>query len=97
MKKQKRKSKKIGQAWEVKVQKSINSGSLWFSKGDLLTPTRLIECKYTSKKGYRITSKILEKLWEEALDSNKLPVLIIGIENDKEIWKLVVHIEKEVK
>jgi hypothetical protein len=69
-------SKKKGSKFEDKVQKCINSGSLWFDKGDLKTEDYLIESKFTEKKAFRITTKILQKLWEEALDRNKLPALV---------------------
>ena len=88
-------SKKIGNKFEEKVQKCINSGALWFDKGDLKTEDFLIECKVTEKKGYRITTKVLEKLWNEALDRNKLPALIIGIKDENSKWILNVQVQKE--
>jgi len=88
-------SKKIGNKFEEKVQKCINSGALWFDKGDLKVGDYLVECKYTEKKGYRITTKVLKKLWEEALDRNKLPALVVGIKDENETWILNVSITKE--
>jgi len=96
-KRKKKRSKKIGQKFEKKVQKTINSGSLWFNKGDLQTKDYVIECKFTEKKSYRISTKMLDKLWEESLDANKLPLLIIGIENKNCKYTLKVDISKEVK
>jgi hypothetical protein len=70
---------------------------LWFDKGDLKTSDYLIECKMTDQKAYRITAKLLEKLWYEALTANKLPVLVVGL-RDKDIeWILNVHIERKIK
>lgn len=94
------KSKIKGQKFESKVQKAINSGSLWFDKGDLKTQDYLIECKYTDKKGFRITTKMLKKIFNDAFDSNKFPVLVIGIQDDKDknvIWLLNVNIKRKIK
>lgn len=93
----KKSNKRKGQESEDRVQKTINSGALSFDKGDLKTDDYLIECKYTEKKGYRITKKILQKLWDEAFDSNKLPKLIIEIEDESCRWLLNIEINKEVK
>jgi len=87
-------NKRKGTEYENKVFKCLSSGSLWFDKGDIKTDTHLIDCKYTEKKGFRITSKILQKIWNEALDSNKLPALIIGIKDGDTIWNLNVQINK---
>jgi hypothetical protein len=88
-------NKNKGNKFEKKVQKCINSGSIWFDKGDLKTDDYLIECKYTEKKGFRISTKILKKLWNEALERNKLPAFIIGIKNEKETWLIKAIIERE--
>jgi hypothetical protein len=90
-------SKKKGNKFEDKVQKCINSGQLWFQKSDLSMDNFVIECKFTDKKGFKITTSILEKLWNEALNASKEPILEIGIRrNDKEIFKLqaILSLEK---
>ena len=87
--------KKKGKDFEKLVQKCLNSGSLWFDKGDLKTEDFLIECKTTKKKSFRITTKILRKIWNDALDRNKLPKLVIGIEEDDSIWLLAINIVKK--
>lgn len=100
MDKRPKRNKKIGQKFESKVQKTINSGQLYFDKGDLKTDTHLIECKFTQKKGFRITTKVLQKIWDEALTANRLPVLVIGIQDDKDediVWMLNVNIERKRK
>ncbi len=91
----KKSNKRKGINWEKKVEKCIASGALWFNKGDLRTDDYLIEAKYTGKKGYRISTKILKKLWVEALEANKLPLLIIGIEDEDSKWILKVEVNKE--
>jgi hypothetical protein len=93
----KKSNKKKGQKFEEKVRKTINSGALWFNKGDLETDDYLIECKHTEKKGFRISTKLLEKLWDEALSSNKLPFLVIEIEGENEIFTIKADIEKKIK
>jgi hypothetical protein len=95
MKKKKKSNKRKGQDFEKQCQKTINSGALSFDKGDLKTDQHVIECKFTTKKGYRITTKTLEKIWDDALDASKLPLMIIGIEGEEYRWRLVVQIEKE--
>lgn len=86
-----------GQIFEDKVKKTINSGACWFDKGDLKDSDYIIDTKITDKKSYRITSKTVRKLWDDALDANKLPKLIIGIEDDDCRWLLEVKIAKEAK
>ena len=92
----KKSNKQKGINWEKRVEKCINSGSLWFDKGDLKSEDCIIECKYTEGKGYRISSKVLNKLWNDALDANKIPVLTIGIKDGNDLWMLNVNISKEV-
>ena len=88
--------KNKGRKYETECQKTINSGA-FFDKGDLKTSEYVIECKFTEKKGFRISTKILEKIWNEALDANKLPLLLVGIKDDKTQWNLHVTINKEIK
>ena len=83
-----------GRKFEDKVQKCINSGAFAFDKGDLKTNDFVIECKYTDKLSYRITNKVLEKIWVDALEVNKLPRLVIGIpRNDNEMFIVNCNIE----
>lgn len=78
-----------GLKFENKVQKTIRSGGLWFQKQDLHMEDFCIEVKFTDKKSFRISNKILEKLWNEALEINKEPLLTIGIRrNEDEIFYL---------
>ncbi len=85
-------SKDKGNKFEKKVQRAINSGSLWFDKGDLSTKEYLIDCKKTDKLSYRITAETLQKIWNEALESNKLPALVIGIQD----WVITVKITRKI-
>jgi len=92
----KKTNKSKGSEYEKECQRTINSGA-FFQKGDLKTEDYVIECKYTEKKGFRISTKILEKIWGEALDANKLPLLIIGIKDGTVQYNLTVRINKETK
>jgi hypothetical protein len=93
----KKSSKQKGSNFEKKCQDTINSGAMAFDKGDLKTAEFVIECKYTEKKGFKITTDILDKIWNCALDANKLPKLIIGIKNENITYTVICDIKKEVK
>ena len=92
----KKSNKEKGNDFEKECQRTINSGA-FFQKGDLTTSDRVIECKFTEGKGFRITTKILEKIWGESLDAQKLPYLIVGIKDDNIQWTLKCEITKENK
>ena len=89
----KKNSKRKGMDFE----KTIASGALWFDKGDIKTKDYVIEAKFTEKKGYRISLKTLRKLWDDALEANKLPLLTIGIKEGNELWIIKCQIQKEVR
>jgi len=97
----KKSNREKGQAFEDLVQKCINSGAFEIDKGDLRGKDLLIEVKYTDKKSYRLTQKVLEKIWNEALDRNKLPRIVIGIprKNERELFIIngYIHIERKPK
>ena len=99
MSQKKRKSnKKTGERFENKVQKTIMSGGLWFSPLDIDYADFCIEAKYTDKKGYRISTDLLEKIWGQALSMNKIPRLIIGIKrNDNQTFVINCDINVEKK
>jgi len=82
--------KRQGQKAEKRVKRTLNSGALWFDKGDLKTSKYLIEVKHTNKKGFRITDKLLRKLIDEAYSVHKEPLLIIYIGN----YKVISRIER---
>jgi hypothetical protein len=91
-------SKNKGRKFEDKVVKSIGSGNLWFSPLDVHYENKAIECKFTEKKGFRISLDLLENIWSKALDVNKQPYLIIGIKrNETEIFMLKCDISLERK
>jgi hypothetical protein len=88
--------KNKGREYEKECQRTINSGA-FFDKGDLKTSDYVIEAKFTEKKGFRISTKILEKIWGEALDANKLPLLLVGIKDGTTQWNLKIELNKEMK
>ena len=62
----------------------IASGAFWGSKADVRNSIFLVECKTTEKDYYNVTSKIWEKIKEEAIrDSLRIPLLVVDL-HDKE-------------
>jgi len=91
-------NKAKGMKFEKKVQKSINSGATWHSPLDLAYGDYLVEAKYTDKKGYRIPLTLIEKIWNQSLDMQKMPLLSIGIKrNDNEVFVLDCQIKLQRK
>ena len=88
-------TRRKGNKFEDKVQKCINSGAFYFDKGDLKTEDFLIECKYTEKGSYSVNKKLLNKIWGESLNRNKLPKLVIGIKEGEKVWILDCSLYKE--
>ena|SRR3990167_2129262 len=93
MKNLQKKNKEKGIKFENKVRKTIMSGGLPTDPLDLAYDGKAIEVKITDQKSYRITLKLLEKMWEQSLNAQKIPYLIIGIpRNDRELFMLHVNI-----
>lgn len=84
-------NKNKGRKFENDFVKTINSGA-FFHDADAKSNNNMLEIKYTEKKSFSITTKILRKIWEQAFDNNKLPLLGIGIKDDKDLWMLRVDI-----
>ena len=87
-------SKRKGSKFEKKVKKTIDSGRMWFNPGDLTLGTKYnnycIEVKETDKKGFRVSKKLLDKIWEEALDNAKLPLIVLRVQD----YRLTIQITK---
>lgn len=69
-----------------KGKRTRNSGALITEKGDVLSADYLIDCKMTGEPGKPAKSisvkiKDWEKIWQEALEVNKLPALALRIYN----------------
>lgn len=90
-------SRKKGNNYEKIWIQTINSGSFWHDKGDVKTDEDLVEIKGTEKKSYRLTTDLLKKIWDEAFDSNKIPMFGVVIDRPKERFILKIDIVKEMK
>ena len=80
--------KKRSQKQEKSVAKDFNakvtvaSGALWGAKGDVRSDKFLCECKTTEKDYYSLTSKVWEKICEEAVrDHMRIPIMVIDLED----------------
>ena len=89
-------SKDKGNDFEKECQRTINSGA-FFKDHDLSMKNYVVECKFTEKKGFKITTQILDKLWNDALDASKLPLLLVGIKDENIQYNLRITINKEMK
>lgn len=98
--KDRKSNKKTGEQFEKQVRKSIMSGGLPTDPGDLSTKHFIVECKYTDKNSFRITNKTIEKLWNQSLDMQKTPKLVIGLPHstdDSKLFLLTCYITIEKK
>jgi hypothetical protein len=59
------------------------SGNYWAKPGDILVSDKnlLVEAKFTDKKSYSLTTETLDKIYEEALFSQKIPIMAIKIQD----------------
>ena len=80
--------KKRSQLQEKSVAKDFNakvtvaSGALWGMKADVRNYKFLIECKTTEKDYYSLTSKVWEKIEQEAIkDHLRIPLMVIDLED----------------
>ena len=90
------KMKNKGRKAEEVFIKTINSGA-FNHDGDATSDIHTLEIKQTDKKGFRITSDLLDLIWEEAFDQNKLPMFGIIIDRPDKRWILKVDIVRELK
>ncbi len=56
-------------------QRNVASGAFWHRKGDVRTPTMLIEHKWTGKKQITIKAEYLEKISREAILDGRMPAV----------------------
>lgn len=81
------KPKKLSNKHETFIAESLGgktviaSGALYFAKGDVVTDDYLIECKATEKDYYILKGKILNKIENEALKCNRIPLLAIRVKD----------------
>lgn len=70
-------------AKELSADLVVASGAFWNLKGDIRSETILGECKTTLKDYYSITTKVWEKIREEALkDGMRVPILVIDLRDE---------------
>ena len=86
--------KNKGRKAEEKFIKTINSGA-FYQKGDAVSDNHVLEHKYTEKKGFRITTDLLKKIWNEAFDQNKFPMFGITIKEGESLWMMKINIVKK--
>ena len=63
---------------EKRVTRQLNSGSLWYHKGDLKNEDCLFELK-KGKKQVSVTGEMMEKIFKEATSVGKSPILLVEI------------------
>ena len=61
------------------------SGNYWGVPGDIKTDKYLIEAKQTEKKSYSLNVDTLDKIYEEALFSKRIPLMAIKIQDTEVI------------
>lgn len=79
MKAWQKKEKKDSKDFGGYVQKG--SGNFWGKPGDVKTDVFLIDSKQTDKSSYSISKKTWDKIYEEALFSQRLPLLSLLIQD----------------
>ena len=70
---------KRGRLQEEKARKHINSGAVWFDKGDLDYKDFNIDVKLTDKKQYTFKIKDIEKHYKDSIP--KTPVFLVYLGN----------------
>ena len=58
-------------------KRNKGSGNKWYAPGDVRSEKFLFENKQTSARSFRVSSKLWNKIYEEALFSYRIPVLAI--------------------
>ena len=84
-------TRKVGNKGEKLWIQTINSGA-FYQKGDGISDEYCVEIKTTEKKSFSINTKLLNKIWNEALDQNKIPLFGIVLTSKDEDWILKVDI-----
>ena len=68
-------------AKEFKGKRNRGSGNRWYNPGDIRLDNFLIEAKQTERKSYSISKRTWDKIYEEALFSYRLPVMLLQIQD----------------
>ena len=86
--------RKKGDKGEELFIKTINSGA-FYQKGDGISDKHCVEIKTTEKRSFSINTKLLNKIWNEALDQAKLPLFGVVIRRPNEDWILKIDIVRK--
>lgn len=62
-------------------KRTPRSGGLWGFKGDIKSDHFLIESKQTEKDKFIITKKLWDKIYREAMEARRLPMLSLQIDD----------------
>ena len=62
-------------------RRNRGSGNRWYAPGDVSSEKFLIESKQTEKKSYSLSKSKLNKIYDEALFSYKIPLMSIRIQD----------------
>jgi hypothetical protein len=67
-------------------KRTKGSGNQWANRGDIKSGIFLIEAKSTDKKSFSITQNLWKKIWEEAIQTQRIPILSIRLnKNDMDM------------
>lgn len=69
-------------AIEIGGRVNANSGAIAGMKGDVKSPTFLLEDKFTDKGSYSLTLPTLHKLEKEAFQNRRKPLLRVTIQGE---------------
>lgn len=73
-----------GVAKDMGAKVVVASGALWSAKGDVRSDKFLIECKTTEKDYYPVTTKVWEKISQEAVkDGMRIPLLMVDLKDSE--------------
>ena len=68
------------------LKPTINSGAVWFSKGDGESDNFLCELKSTDHESFTIKQQVLHQLEYQALEAHKMPLFVFQFLNLDEVW-----------
>jgi hypothetical protein len=89
--------KEISDAKNFKGKRVPGSGNHWGKPGDVKTDKFLIEVKQTDKKSYSLSVDKLNKIYEEALFSYRIPLFSIKIQETEVVLLFKEDFEKLIQ
>ena len=76
---QKKQEKRV--ASSIGGKRKVASGSRYWAKGDAVSDELLVDAKQTEKKSISITTKMIEKVNDEAIANDKVPAISVEFLN----------------